>query len=165
MAVPSRTDFYTQGDLLDTIYSDFVLDFDTSPITGYLGEVVNERAVAQMMQCLVLVNKGEWPFEPNNGSTVTQSLFDPNDPFSIAILTESIQTALKQYAPQVNILAVQVANQSGGNFQAGGSAQMIPYFSATGSQADYTVNVLVAYQIMNIPGTFTTVLSVMRRLR
>lgn len=140
---PIRSDFPDY--VRDEIYSDFILDFSKNPVTGYLGEVVNERAITQMLQCLVLTEQGEWPFEPYNGSLVSRMLFEPNDNFATALLSDAINSALRNYAPQVSVVGLQVHRDPG-------------------DPAD-AILIQLFFQIQNVPGTFTVTLPILRRIR
>ena len=141
----TRASYRTGSDIIGPVYSDIVLSFAKNPVTGTLGQLYNESAVAQMLQCLIMTQVGSWPFEFNNGSRITSSMFAPNDAITTSNLSDSITEALSQYAPMVALVSLQV-----------GQSPVNP---------DYALLVTIFFRIQNIQATFSTAVTVDRRIR
>jgi phage baseplate assembly protein W len=143
MVTPIRADKRTARPLLNILYSDIIFDFSRNPVTGFLGRVVNEAAISQMMKTMILTKNGEWPFEPNNGSATAAVLFDPNDQVTWDLVQATIEEAIQSLAPQVVLVNLQI----------------IPNVSAD------SLLVTISYQLANLsPNTFHLQL-VLRRVR
>jgi phage baseplate assembly protein W len=141
----TRASYQTGQSLIGPIYNDILLSFAKNPVTGSLGMVYNEISCAQMLMALIMTETGSWPFEYNNGSKVSHSLFQPNDTIQNSILSSTIQEAIAQYAPMVVLVSLQI-NPSPAN-------------------PDYALTVSIYYQIQNVPGTFLVKVPIMRRIR
>jgi phage baseplate assembly protein W len=87
-------------------YSDFLRNFDTSPITGYLAKATNERAVEQSMYNIIMTNRGDWPFESSLGSNIRASLFELNDERNRTDLENTIKEAITLHEPRVDLSSV-----------------------------------------------------------
>ena len=61
-------------------FRDVSLDFAAHPITKDLTILRNERAINQAMKNLILIVRGEVPFQHDIGSNVRDQLFEIVDP-------------------------------------------------------------------------------------
>lgn len=84
-------------------YSDFVTDFDFSPITGYLAKVTNEQAVRQSLKNLILTNVGERFYNSRLGSRLQASLFEPVSPETVEVIRLLIKEVVDGYEPRAII--------------------------------------------------------------
>lgn len=124
------------------LYKDVLVDFTLDPVTGSVGVVTNERAVAQALRSLLLTMNGEWPFEPGAGSALRRVLFEMNDGPGRVLVETTIRQAIDAQMPMVLVDAVTV-------------------------QADknWGVNVTVAYTITGLPSQPQTLSVVLKRVR
>lgn len=106
----ARADIYSPNYKKDERYSDFLLSFNKNPSTGNLGRVINEQSVKQALTTLILTSKGERFYNPNIGSKVKSSLFDPADAMTAQTIRESITEAITYYEPRVNLISVEIAD-------------------------------------------------------
>lgn len=90
----ARSDRITATSATPEIRSDVDASFALNPVTGGISRVVNEQAVAQAIRLTLLTMNGEWPFEPDNGTAVVASLFEPDDAVSLNVLADTIETAV-----------------------------------------------------------------------
>jgi len=104
----SRADTITQLQKKKEIYSDFLDSFAVSPVGGTLAKVTNENSVRQAIKNLVLTNIGERLYQPNIGSDVSKSLFEPNDVLTTSVLKTNIENTIKFYEPRANNISVDV---------------------------------------------------------
>jgi phage baseplate assembly protein W len=107
----SRADKLTSTLKQQELYSDFLDSFAKTPIGNQLGKVVNQYSVTQALKNLVLTNTGERMFQPYVGSDITKLLFEPVTPSVLTNLQFLIQTAIKNYEPRVNVIAVNVTDE------------------------------------------------------
>jgi phage baseplate assembly protein W len=106
----TRADNFTQTRVTPDLFSDFLDDLTPHPITKDLGRVKNEQSIKQALKNIILTNLGERPFQPNIGSDVNASLFEPNDNIMEENLRFAIQNAIRFHEPRVNLLDVQVTS-------------------------------------------------------
>lgn len=104
----SRADKFTQTQNQTEIFSDFLNSFSVHPITGTLGKTTNVNAVRQSIKNLILTNYSERFFQPNIGSDVYRSLFEPLDVLSAQNITESITNTIKYNEPRAKLINVTV---------------------------------------------------------
>lgn len=89
-------------------YSDFLINFDTNPITGTLARVTNEDSVKQSLKNLILTNRTERPYNPNLGSRINALLFDPLDAFTAQSIKEEIEETIRGFEPRAVLHDVSV---------------------------------------------------------
>jgi len=108
----TRSDHLTQTKLIRDLFSDFLDDLTPHPITKDLGRVKNEQSIKQALKNIILTNLGERPFQPNIGSDVYASLFEPNDIIMEENLKFAIQNAIRFHEPRVNLIEVRITSFS-----------------------------------------------------
>ena len=91
------------------IYTDFLMNFDKNPHTGFLGVMQNEDSVKQSLRQLFLTNKGERFFDAEKGGDLRDLLFENLD----IGLTETFKIQLtglvEQYEPRVAIKNIDIS--------------------------------------------------------
>lgn len=100
----ARADKYTAEIKKQELYSDFLNDFTTNPITGLLSRVTNEESVKQSLKNLVLTNVGERFYDPNKGSKINQSLFELYDPANLEMIRLQLREAINTYEPRAKLI-------------------------------------------------------------
>jgi phage baseplate assembly protein W len=104
----ARADFYTVSNKSQEYFSDFLVNLDKSPLSNDVGLVTNEDSVKQSIRALVLTNLGESLFQPNKGSIVYRSLFEPFGPFAASSIKTAIEQTVKFNEPRVALQSVNV---------------------------------------------------------
>jgi phage baseplate assembly protein W len=104
----TRADNYTQSKRLPDLFSDFLNDLTPHPFTKDLGRIKNDQSIKQALKNIVLTNMGERFFQPNIGSDIYKSLFEPNDAIMEENLRFAIQNAIRFHEPRVNLLGVDI---------------------------------------------------------
>lgn len=104
----TRADSYTQLTGKVEQFSDFLVNFDSHPMTGSLGKITNEASVRRSIMNLISTNLGERPFQPFVGSTVNKALFEPLDQIAASSIKESIVKTISYNEPRANLLDVTV---------------------------------------------------------
>jgi phage baseplate assembly protein W len=90
------------------LFSDFLTDLDAHPVTKQLARVTDVDSVAQSIRQLVLTNLGERPFQPNLGSDVKASLFEPADQITATRIVESVRNVVEYSEPRAQLIDVEV---------------------------------------------------------
>jgi phage baseplate assembly protein W len=102
----TRADRYTQVQKIPDLFSDFTSDLTPHPVTKDLIRLQNDKSITQSIKNLVLTNYGERPFQPNIGSNVNRSLFEPADAFLEDEIETSIRRTITANEPRVEVLNV-----------------------------------------------------------
>lgn len=104
----TRADRYTQLDKIPDLFSDFLVDLTPHPITKDLSRSRNDQAIKNSIRNLVLTNYGERFFQPNIGSSVNRSLFEPDDAFLENDIVDSITRTIAANEPRATVVNVSV---------------------------------------------------------
>lgn len=107
----TRADRFTQLQKTPDLFSDFLADLTPHPISKDIVRLRNEAAIKQSVKNLVLTNYGERPFQPNIGSSVNRSMFEPNDFILVDDITSSIRKTIETNEPRVTLLDVNVVSR------------------------------------------------------
>lgn len=91
-----------------TVYSDFLMNFDKNPFTGYLGVATNEDAVKNALRQLLLTNKGERFYDARFGGGIRDLLFELFDPASVEATKYEIKATIERYEPRAIVHDIEV---------------------------------------------------------
>lgn len=105
----TRADTYTQTQKIKDLFSDFLDDLTPHPITRDISRVRNEQSIKQALKNLILTNYGERPFQPQIGSDIRSSLFEPNDDVVAEDLQYKIEKTIEINEPRVRLVDLIVA--------------------------------------------------------
>jgi phage baseplate assembly protein W len=104
----TRADNFTQTKKIPDLFSDFLNDLTPHPFTKDVGRIKNDQSIKQALKNIILTNLGERFYQPNIGSDVYRSLFEPNDSIMEENLKFAIENAIRFHEPRVSILNVEV---------------------------------------------------------
>lgn len=104
----SRADRFTELDRKNELYSDFLTDLNTHPVSRETLRYVNETAVTRSIRNLLNTQQGERLYQPDVGSNVRKLLFEPIDDTTTDILASTIRDTLNAYEPRAKVLDVSV---------------------------------------------------------
>ena len=90
----------------NTLFSDFLFDFDRHPATGDLLRVTNERSVLNSLRKIIKTNNYEIPYRPDFGANIYHYLFENFNPMTLNELENSIRLAIEKYEPRARILDI-----------------------------------------------------------
>ena len=141
----ARADRFTIEQKKIEYYSDFLLNLDKNPITGFLGKVTNEESIKKSLKSLILTQRTERPIQPWLGSKIYALLFELNSPIVEHSLQEEIKTTIQNCEPRVSIDDIVI----------------------TSAQAYDTneINITLYFQIRSIPGKNYSLDVVLNRTR
>jgi phage baseplate assembly protein W len=98
------------------IYSDFLSNLETHPLSNDIAKVKNEQSIKQSIRNLLLTNVGERFFRPYLGSNIYKSLFNFIDNFTMNDIKIYIEDTIKAYEPRAKLISVNVYdNNDNGN--------------------------------------------------
>jgi phage baseplate assembly protein W len=120
-----------------TVYADAANAFAPDPFTGDLLMVYNEQCVKQSVINIVRTMLYSRPYQPTIGSTVYNTLFEPNDQFAATSLQNSIQLAIENFETRAVVQSVTATSIP----PRGMSVSVI--FTTSTSSTPQTVNITV----------------------
>lgn len=96
-------------------FVDLNLNFTKHPVTGDIAVLLDENAIKRSVRNLVLTKNYERPFHSEIGSQVTALLFELADPFTEAVIRQSIIDLINTFEPRVSLIDVQAEYDEGNN--------------------------------------------------
>ena len=104
----SRADRFTELDRKNELYSDFLTNLNTHPVSRETLRFVNETAVTRSIRNLLSTQQGERLYQPEIGSNVSKLLFEPISNATSEVLKTTIRDTLDAYEPRAKVLNIQV---------------------------------------------------------
>lgn len=102
----------------DANYSDFLVNFNRHPETGFLVKNDDAAAVKRALRNLIQTNKGERLMQPDYGCDVRKALFEDISPITTNLIKTYIEDAVTKYEPRIRIVNVGVnANESYNSYE------------------------------------------------
>lgn len=124
-------------------YSDFMMNLDKNPLTGYVARLTNEESIKQSLKNLILTNRTERFFQPWIGSKVQSLVFELDGPMTRMMLEEEIRTTIQNCEPRVYTEQITIVE----------------------GDDDNTYHIRVDFSIVNIPEETFNLDIVLRRVR
>ena len=121
------------------IYSDFLSNLETHPLSNDIAKVKNEQSIKQSIRNLLLTNVGERFFRPYVGSNIYKSLFNFIDNFTMNDIKIYIQDTIKSYEPRAKLISVNVYD----NNDNGNSVTATIQFSIINTGENATLNLVL----------------------
>jgi phage baseplate assembly protein W len=87
-------------------FKDLSVTFKKHPVTDDLVTVKDNAAISQSIVNLLLTNKGERLFQPNLGSGIYSTLFEPLDFGTAGIIRSEIVDTISRYEPRIIVSKV-----------------------------------------------------------
>ena len=84
-------------------FKDLSVTFKKHPVTDDLIAVKDNAAIMQSISNLLLTMKGERPFQPDLGSDLRKTLFEPLDYASAGLIRSEVLRVLRKYEPRIRI--------------------------------------------------------------
>lgn len=123
----------------NTVYfSDFDFDFSPHPKTGDITVLKNNLAVQNSIKNLLQTKFGEVLFNPNIGSGIKFSLFEPLDNITKFKIEKQISTTLMSFEPRASLQKVELVEDSLNN-----GIYVYVYYSVINSYTIYKVQVFL----------------------
>ena len=96
-------------------YTDLDLDFIANPNTGNLNIKKDDAAILRALKNVLFTNRYERPFNPEFGSDIYRTLFEPIHSTFALDLQQIITDAITNYEPRVELKEVRVTAKPGQN--------------------------------------------------
>ena len=96
-------------------YKDLDFTFKQNPNTNDVGIKKNNAAVIQSCLNILRTNNGERPFNYNFGANLRSYLFENMNQITAANMASSINVALKNYEPRIEVLNTNIQSQPDDN--------------------------------------------------
>ena len=106
-------------------FKDLSVTFKKHPVTDDLVTVKDKNAVTQSIVNLLLTQQGERAFQPQLGSSIYRTLFEPLDFGTAALIRGEVYGVLERYEPRISILKLDV----------------VPDFDSNGYSVDLTYSI------------------------
>jgi uncharacterized protein len=87
-------------------FKDLSVTFKKHPVTDDLISVKDNAAIMQSISNLLQTMKGERPFQPDLGSDLRKTLFEPLDYASSGLVKSEVGRVLRRYEPRIKIDAI-----------------------------------------------------------
>lgn len=111
MALPTLK----QRKFRDNKFRDVDMRFERHPLTNDVTVKTDIAAISGALSNLILIDKGEYLFQPSKGSGIRRMLFDNITPAVIKILKELIKDTINIYEPRASLEEVEVASAANSN--------------------------------------------------
>jgi phage baseplate assembly protein W len=99
---------YTAGVKQEDTYSDFFVNFNAHPNTGFLLKRTDIEAVKRSIRNLLSTEQGERIYNENYGSRIRSLLFELPTSINKEQLKSSIESAIENYEPRADLKEVVV---------------------------------------------------------
>ena len=96
-------------------YKDLDFSFKQNPNTNDVGIKKNNAAVIQSCLNILRTNNGERPFNYNFGANLRSYLFENMNQITAANMSTSINVALKNYEPRIEVLNTNIQARADDN--------------------------------------------------
>lgn len=97
------------------LFSDLDFNFAAHPVTRDITLRYDENAIKASVKHLLLTRNYERPFHSEIGSPIRAMLFDPPGPMLTVSLRRAIYDVITNFEPRVNLIDVEVLDQSENN--------------------------------------------------
>ena len=103
----AKADRFTQADKANQVYSDFLTDLNTHPVTRDVVRFVNEQAVVRSIKNLLLTNRGERLYQPDIGASISKMLFEPMGSATAIQIANLARETIAEHEPRAMILDIE----------------------------------------------------------
>jgi len=118
---------------LSKSFADINMGFTKNPFTGDISNVKNENAIKQSLRNIILTKRTEKLFDPQFGTNIWNTLFEPLDAITADRIEQEITATINQYERRITMTRVEV----------------VPYFR------DNCYHIFIEYRIIGSPLTET----------
>ena len=92
-------------------YRDIAFSFFANPMNGDVGKKVGASAVKQALIAILKTNYNERLFDPEFGTDIRGSLFEPMNPLTEQRMKKKVEVALARHEPRAEVLGISVKAQ------------------------------------------------------
>ena len=92
-------------------YRDIAFSFFAHPMSGDMGKKTGASAVKQAIVAILKTNHHERLFDPEFGTDIRGSLFEPMNPLTEQRMKKKIEVAIARHEPRAEVLGISVRAQ------------------------------------------------------
>ena len=92
-------------------YKDFAYSFFANPMSGDVGKKTGAAAVKGAIVSILKTNYNERLFDPEFGTDIRGSLFEPMNPLTEQRMKKKVEVALARHEPRAEVLGITVKAQ------------------------------------------------------
>ena len=92
-------------------YRDIAFSFFANPMSGDVGKKVGASAVKGAILSILKTNYNERLFDPEFGTDIRGSLFEPMNPITEQRIKKKVEAALARHEPRAEVLGISVIAQ------------------------------------------------------
>ena len=92
-------------------YKDMAFSMFANPMSGDVGKKTGADAVKQAIVAILKTNYNEHLFDPEFGTDIRGSLFEPMNPLTEQRMKKKIEVALARHEPRAEVLGITVNGQ------------------------------------------------------
>lgn len=96
-------------------FKDLDLNFIMHPSTHDVVKSYDEDSINKNLRYLILTINYERPFHPEKGCQINSLLFDFADPLMVQIMKRTIEEAISNFEPRVNLVDVRINSRPENN--------------------------------------------------
>lgn len=101
--------------VIDAKYRDIDMVFAKHPVTNDIVVKTDIAAINSALSNLLLIDRGEYLFQPMKGAGIRRMLFDNITPAVIKILKEMVKDTINIYEPRASLEDVEVFSEANSN--------------------------------------------------
>lgn len=94
------------GSKKDPIFSDFYVNLNSHPTTGFLTKYTNEDSVKRSIRNIILTDTTERLFNPKLGSGIRNLLFEHISPITSELIKSKITEVVTEFEPRARVVDV-----------------------------------------------------------
>lgn len=92
----------------ELVFKDLSIPFNSHPASGKITVLTNNDALSQALKNVILTNNYERFYNPTFGGNITAHLFENFSAVTTKILKKTIEVAVKNFEPRIELLEVNV---------------------------------------------------------
>ena len=97
--------------IAERTYKDMAYSMFANPMSGDMGKKTGASAVKQAIVAILKTNHHERLFNPEFGSDIRGSLFEPMNPITEQRIKKKVEVALARHEPRAEVLGISVKAQ------------------------------------------------------
>lgn len=99
----------------EAVWRDIDFNFSKNPITNDVVAIVDVKAINNALRNLLLIDTGEYLFQPTKGAGIRSMLFDNLTPAVVQLIKELVKDTINTYEPRAQLDNVEVISTVNSN--------------------------------------------------
>lgn len=107
-----RIDVVSRNFGIGEIFSDFLVNLNAHPNTGFLLKRINDESIKRGLRNLIMTDRGERFFNPDFGGDIKHMLFELPTEFTSDAIKTTLKTAIENHEKRVRLIDINVNTTS-----------------------------------------------------